>query len=212
MTTWEFLLQQEGDRTWLPLETASVEILEGRYRLVAKTDCQDTDVKVRIQYWDPEQETPQRRVNRRTLRTNPKGLLAIFPFTRLRPGQWHIQCIPELNLERFDADAGADPDPDQAAGPTKAQQVAEHQAEQGLQIEVLEREHDSGFEPDYTYPANSEGPDPAETLMGQAEPVPADAEPISPSDNQALDALSVARTAEQTLATTPPSEPPAPTN
>jgi hypothetical protein len=30
---WAFLLQQEGDRAWLPLESPDVEVLEGRYRL-----------------------------------------------------------------------------------------------------------------------------------------------------------------------------------
>jgi len=34
MQSWEFLLQKEGDRVWLPLESPDVEILEGRYRVI----------------------------------------------------------------------------------------------------------------------------------------------------------------------------------
>ncbi len=48
MEYWEFLLQKEGDRSWLPLESPTVEILEGRYRVVARSSRKQTNVEVRI--------------------------------------------------------------------------------------------------------------------------------------------------------------------
>ena len=42
----EFLLQKEGDRAWLPLETPDVEILEGRYRVVASNRTTSKEVVV----------------------------------------------------------------------------------------------------------------------------------------------------------------------
>ena len=48
MKYWEFLIQKEGDETWLPLETQQVEILEGRYRVVAHTDRVNTPMEIRV--------------------------------------------------------------------------------------------------------------------------------------------------------------------
>ena len=48
MEYWEFLLQQEGDHHWLPLDTAQMEILEGRYRIMAHTSSAHTPVQVQV--------------------------------------------------------------------------------------------------------------------------------------------------------------------
>lgn len=48
MKNWEFLLQREGDTTWLPLETPDVEILEGRYRVVARSGYPNAKIEIRI--------------------------------------------------------------------------------------------------------------------------------------------------------------------
>lgn len=93
MDQWEFLLQQEGDRTWLPLESATVEILEGRYRVMAHSNYANTAVEVRISHVNPDQMPPKRRVLKRHHQTNPEGLIVVMPFTHLKPGAWDLRCI-----------------------------------------------------------------------------------------------------------------------
>jgi hypothetical protein len=91
MAYWEFLLQKEGDRDWLPLETAHVEILEGRYRIMAHTSHRDTAVQVQVtQRLDAHPGKP--RCLRRQSRTNGEGLMAVMPFTQLTAGHWLVQC------------------------------------------------------------------------------------------------------------------------
>lgn len=95
MKVWEFLIQKEGDRSWLPLESPSVEILEGRYRMVARSSRINADVDVRITH-QGDGESAERRVQRRSGRTNKDGLIVIFPFTRLEPGTWDLRCTGDL--------------------------------------------------------------------------------------------------------------------
>lgn len=92
MSNWEFLLQKEGDRTWLPLESADVEILEGRYRIVAHTHVANTEVQIQIIHDYIEEVPPLRRVQKRSSRTHSQGLISIIPFTRLKPGRWEFRC------------------------------------------------------------------------------------------------------------------------
>ncbi|WP_035991848.1 hypothetical protein [Leptolyngbya sp. KIOST-1] len=102
MEYWEFLLQKEGDRSWLPLDASQVEILEGRYRVMAHTSHCQTPVRIQIsQMLAGEQRDgqrtaaaapPKRRTLRRQSETNRNGLMVVMPFTRLREGTWDIQC------------------------------------------------------------------------------------------------------------------------
>lgn len=92
MRYWEFLIQQEGDQTWLPLESRQGEILEGRYRMAAHTSYDDTSVEVRVSQLLLDEMPPRRRVRKRRAVTNDSGLLAIFPFMQLSPGHWEIDC------------------------------------------------------------------------------------------------------------------------
>ncbi|MEG4283089.1 hypothetical protein QUB68_08170 [Microcoleus sp. A006_D1] len=91
----EFLLQKEGDRAWLPLETPDVEILEGKYRVVARIQHPNTDIEIRITHTSFEGVSPQRKVQSRSARTNPEGLVVIIPYTRLKPGMWELSCLPD---------------------------------------------------------------------------------------------------------------------
>ncbi len=50
MEKWKFLLQKEGDRSWLPLDSPDVEILEGRYRIVARSNQVNSHVEIRISH------------------------------------------------------------------------------------------------------------------------------------------------------------------
>jgi len=115
----EFLLQKEGDRAWLPLETPDVEILEGKYRVVARIQHPNTDIEIRITHTSFDEVAPQRKVQSRSARTNPEGLVVIIPYTRLKPGIWELSCLP-----------------DPKSTPAKPWQY-------GVQLEVLPAESDS---------------------------------------------------------------------
>ncbi len=91
----EFLLQKEGDRAWLPLETPDVEILEGKYRVVARIQHPNTEIEIRITHTSFDELAPQRKVQSRSARTNPEGLVVIIPYTRLKPGMWELSCLPD---------------------------------------------------------------------------------------------------------------------
>ncbi|MFN4066479.1 MAG: hypothetical protein ACK4K5_04580 [Thermosynechococcus sp.] len=92
MGGWEFLLQREGDRAWLPLEPPSAEVLEGSYRLMARCPVAETSVEVQITHLYDDQGVPKQRYQRRTHRSSSTGLMGILPFTYLQPGHWEFQC------------------------------------------------------------------------------------------------------------------------
>jgi len=92
MKYWEFLIQKEGDQTWLPLETQQVEILEGRYRVVAHTDRANTSMEVKVSQLVADEMPPRRRVRKRVSTTNDSGLVVVMPFVTLQPGQWDLAC------------------------------------------------------------------------------------------------------------------------
>jgi hypothetical protein len=96
MEFWEFLLQKEGDRSWLPLESPSVEILEGRYRIVARSSRPNATIEIRVTQQDLYETPPVRRIQKRSSKTNPQGLVVIMPFTRLQPGDWELRCASDL--------------------------------------------------------------------------------------------------------------------
>ncbi|WP_071515157.1 hypothetical protein [Geitlerinema sp. PCC 9228] len=96
MKSWEFFIQQEGDRTWLPLESPEVEILEGRYRLVARCDRANTPVEVRVSYQPEIPEEGEPRVWKREKTTNQEGLMVVLPFTYFQPGIWELSCLGDL--------------------------------------------------------------------------------------------------------------------
>lgn len=99
MEFWEFLIQKEGDRSWLPLESPSVEILEGRYRVVARSNRASTATEIRVTHYATHETPPVRRVRKRSTQTNPDGLIVIMPFTRLQPGVWELRCTGDVMAE-----------------------------------------------------------------------------------------------------------------
>jgi hypothetical protein len=103
MEYWEFLLQKEGDHSWLPLDVSQVEILEGRYRVMAHSSQGQTPVRVQISQLLLDQVPPKRRTLRRQGETNADGLMVVMPFTRLEVGLWDIQCSGD------DLASGGDP-------------------------------------------------------------------------------------------------------
>jgi len=96
MASWEFLLQKEGDNSWLTLESPDVEILEGRYRMVARSGYTNTSIDVKIIYQDFDAVPPVQQVQTRTLTTNAEGLMVVMPYTSLKPGNWQFSCAPQL--------------------------------------------------------------------------------------------------------------------
>ncbi|MGB3615149.1 MAG: hypothetical protein WBA10_15250 [Elainellaceae cyanobacterium] len=90
MKNWRFLIQQEGDRDWLPLDSPESEILEGRYRLVGQSPLPHHPVQIDLIYRDL--DTAAVRHRSRKTQTNSTGLVGIFPFSRLQPGLWEVLC------------------------------------------------------------------------------------------------------------------------
>jgi hypothetical protein len=96
MEYWEFLIQKQGERTWVPLLSPTSEIVEGRYRVVARSSRANTDVEVRVIYSTTLEVPPKRRIQKRTRRTNSEGLMVVIPFTNLKPGNWELRCSADL--------------------------------------------------------------------------------------------------------------------
>ncbi len=96
MENWQFLIQQQGDRSWRPLESPNEEITEGRYRVVARSNRANIDVEVRIAHTSTLEMPPKRRIQRRLRRINSDGLMAVIPFTYLKPGIWELRCSSDL--------------------------------------------------------------------------------------------------------------------
>jgi hypothetical protein len=93
MENWEFLLQRKGDKSWLPLESPTVEILEGQYRLAARTDQSNMPVGIAITYRplaDVRYEPLQQKIAKRV---SHDGLLIVMPYTSFTPGLWEIACL-----------------------------------------------------------------------------------------------------------------------
>ncbi|WP_427157532.1 hypothetical protein ACQFX9_18415 [Aliinostoc sp. HNIBRCY26] len=96
MENWQFLIQKQGDRSWQALESPSTDILEGRYRVLALSQLPNTDVEVRVTFFSRQEKPPRRRVQKRLRRTNADGLMAVIPFTYLKPGIWELRCFGDL--------------------------------------------------------------------------------------------------------------------
>lgn len=96
MEHWQFLIQKQGDRSWHALESPNTEIVEGRYRVLARSNLPNQDVEVRLTYFSTQEVPPKRRIQKRLRRTNPEGLMAVIPFTYLKAGVWELRCSGDL--------------------------------------------------------------------------------------------------------------------
>ncbi|MEA5516806.1 hypothetical protein VB654_22510, partial [Nodularia sp. UHCC 0506] len=96
MEHWQFLIQKQGDRSWHNLESPNLEISEGRYRVLARSHLRNTDVEIRVTHSSTQEIPPKRRTQKRSRRTNAEGLIAVIPFTHLKPGIWELQCSGDL--------------------------------------------------------------------------------------------------------------------
>ena len=92
MENWEFLLQRKGDKSWLPLESPSVEIIEGQYRLAARSGAANTQVGIAIDYRPIADVRHQPLQQKIVKRISHDGLMIVMPYTNLVPGLWRIEC------------------------------------------------------------------------------------------------------------------------
>ncbi|XWK85756.1 MAG: hypothetical protein U7127_16175 [Phormidium sp.] len=96
MEYWEFLIQKENDRSWQSLKSPEVELPQGRYRLVVRSNRTDSDIDIRIIHHSIHENPPKRRLQKRSRRINSEGLMVLIPFTDLAPGIWEFRCLPDL--------------------------------------------------------------------------------------------------------------------
>ena len=92
MKYWEFLIQKEGDQTWLPLASQQIDILAGRYRVIAHTDRINAPLSIRIAQLLTDDLSSQPKIRQRTDKTNGSGLVLVMPYVNLQPGQWALTC------------------------------------------------------------------------------------------------------------------------
>lgn len=93
MTSWQFLLQREGETQWLSLNGEHQELKEGKYRLVAQGEARHTPVKIDIvHFMKIAAGKVKKRSQSRIKETNGEGLMVIFPYTHLDGGIWEVQC------------------------------------------------------------------------------------------------------------------------
>ncbi|ANV85240.1 hypothetical protein AWQ21_13160 [Picosynechococcus sp. PCC 7003] len=84
MVHWQFLLQKKGDRNWDILQTETLNLAPGEYRLAARGDAQaEIHCEIRL---------PQGQREQRTDVTTDQGLFAIMPLRHLGSGEWVITC------------------------------------------------------------------------------------------------------------------------
>ncbi|MEH2248188.1 hypothetical protein [Nostoc sp.] len=101
MEHWQFLIQKQGDRSWHILESPNLEILEGWYRVLARSNLPNTDVEVRVTHSSTQEVQPTRRIFKRSRRTNSEGLIAVIPFTYFQQGIWELRCCGDLMSDLF---------------------------------------------------------------------------------------------------------------
>jgi hypothetical protein len=101
MEHWQFLIQKQGARSWHILESLNLEILEGQYRVLARSNLLNTDVEVRVTHSSTQEVQPTRRIFKRSRRTNSEGLMAVIPFTYFQAGVWELRCSGDLMSDLF---------------------------------------------------------------------------------------------------------------
>jgi len=92
MENWEFLLQRKGDKSWLPLESPSVEIVEGQYRLAARSGSANAQVGIAIDYRPSADVRHQPLQQKLVKRISHDGLMIVMPYTNFVSGAWRIEC------------------------------------------------------------------------------------------------------------------------
>ncbi len=145
MENWEFLLQRKGDKSWLPLESPTVEILEGQYRLAARSDGANQLVAIAIAYRplaDIRHQPLQQKIAKRV---SHDGLLIVMPYTNFVPGLWQIDCD-------IDPDIDGDIDQDGADDSTSEHLASKKIVKKTVKFDVIPISSEAGSEWQYSEP------------------------------------------------------------
>lgn len=96
-----FLIRREGDREWLPLESPTVEVLEGRYHLIAHTDASSQPIGVQIRHRYVSDGVLQEERQQHQQQPDVHGNLSLLPDAHLGHGLWTLTCAaPDLHSQR----------------------------------------------------------------------------------------------------------------
>ncbi len=110
-------MQRKGDKSWLPLESPTVEILEGQYRLAARSTQGNLPVSIAIAYRPLAEVRHEPFHQKIAKRVSIDGLLIVMPYTNFVPGFWEVECTvgnePDVRAVKFDVipvsfEAGSD--------------------------------------------------------------------------------------------------------
>ncbi|MEB3311715.1 MAG: hypothetical protein VKJ02_15935 [Snowella sp.] len=93
MNTWDFLIQADGEQTWISLSDRA-PVTEGKYRLMAQTGKPHAEIDIGIAYYSGSEKIPQKK--RYSRLTDAEGALMIFPWFSLTVGRWQIYCRPNM--------------------------------------------------------------------------------------------------------------------
>jgi hypothetical protein len=113
MRNWKFLLQKKGDRGFLPagsrrertsrfwreLKTQSVEIEEGKYRLLGQSNYVSSPVEICLNHQVNLSDRASAYSLKHYRKTNERGLIEISPFFYFAPGIWKISCRGDVFAE-----------------------------------------------------------------------------------------------------------------
>ncbi|MGB7413081.1 MAG: hypothetical protein WA902_02640 [Thermosynechococcaceae cyanobacterium] len=94
-----FLIQKEGDGEWLPLESPTVEVLEGRYHLIAHTDQVEYPIDIQIRHRYEEDGILQEELQQRRQQPDTHGSLSLLPISFLGRGLWTLSCFVPTESE-----------------------------------------------------------------------------------------------------------------
>ena len=99
MNHWEFLIQHEDNQSWHPILNSVWTITEGKYHLIAQTDCPEMDVEIHLSSAQLGFDDMAETVQKISSCTNSQGQLTIFPLTELVAGTLDIHCHSDLMSE-----------------------------------------------------------------------------------------------------------------
>ncbi|WP_110984479.1 hypothetical protein [Acaryochloris thomasi] len=87
-----FLIQKAGDREWLPLESPTVEVLEGRYHLIAHATQLDQPLDIQIRHRYENNGVLQEERQQHRQKPDVHGNLSLLPDAYLGHGLWTLTC------------------------------------------------------------------------------------------------------------------------
>ncbi len=92
MTSWEFLIQREGDRGWRTIKTGNLQMTEGRYRIAATSQLLAPQMQTRITHQPLGATASHQRTRTEIHKIDPSGLAIVMPLTQIQSGIWQFVC------------------------------------------------------------------------------------------------------------------------